>query len=141
MRFKLVIKPCTKLDFDLVQNSTGPCSLTGYPCSCPIVPWRSCGYLTQAGCHQLLPPWPPSTWLAQGASKIKQLCLSSFSCHFWAWSKTRIVWTGLRAPGPVGLLVGHGKMQTSPIRPLSAFLVTKAIPRQGLEWPVLACRP
>ena len=48
MRFKLVIKHCTKLDFDLVQNSTGPCSLTGYPCFCPIVPRSSCR-LSNAG--------------------------------------------------------------------------------------------
>lgn len=41
-RFKLVIKHCTKLDFDLVQNSTGPCSLTCHPPFCPIVPWRGC---------------------------------------------------------------------------------------------------
>lgn len=31
MGFKLVIKHCTKLDLDLVQNSTGPCSLTLLP--------------------------------------------------------------------------------------------------------------
>lgn len=49
MRFKLEIKHCTKLDFDLVQNSTGPCSLTGHPCFSPIVPWSSCLLAMQAG--------------------------------------------------------------------------------------------
>ena len=48
MRFKLVIKHCTKLDFDLVQNSTGPRSLTCHPPPfCPIVPLSSC--LRQSG--------------------------------------------------------------------------------------------
>lgn len=100
MRFKLVIKHCTKLDFDLVQSSTGPCSLTGHPCFCPIVPW-SCCLLSHAGrlvTSCCLPGCLPPGWLGE-PPKIKQLCLSSLSGHLWAWSKTRTVWIGFRAPG------------------------------------------
>lgn len=42
MGFKLVIKHCAKLDSDLVQNCTGPCSLTRHPSFCPVVPFSGC---------------------------------------------------------------------------------------------------
>lgn len=99
MRFKLEIKHCTKLDFDLVQNSTGPCSLTSHPCFSSIVPWSSC-LLANAGSAVTsccLPGRLPPGWPSKPRKSNSFLGLSCCSCHLWAWSKTRVVWMGLRA--------------------------------------------
>lgn len=142
MRFKLEIKHCTKLDSDLAQNSAGPCSLTRHPCVSRIVPRRGC-LLSNA--------WPPSPaaaslaafHLACPVSPQNQTVFFAFLASLaTSGPGTRREWFGWGlGPSGVGLLVRHGKRQAGPSRPLSAFLVTKAIPRQGLEWPALAWKP
>lgn len=109
MRFKLVIKRCTKLDFDLAQKSTGPCSLTRHPPCRPIVALTSCllskavrQAVTSCCLSGCLPPGQlGKPWKSNSFSFPAFLATSEFG--------VRQEWSGGGLWPQLGLLVGHGK--------------------------------
>lgn len=108
-RFKLVIKCCTKLDFDLAQKSTGPCALTRHPPCRPIVALSSCLLLkavrqavTSCCLSGCLPPGQlGKPWKSNSFSFPAFLATSEFGA--------RQEWSGGGLWPQLGLLVGHGK--------------------------------
>ena len=139
MSFKLVIKHCTKLDFDLIQNATGPCSLTCHPPFCPLVPMSS--HLRLAGTLSLAAASLAAFHLASSESLGNQTA-SPFQPFLLPLSLEQDKSDLDEASSPAGPACrAWEEVSTAPTNPAFTVLVARAIPRQRLEWPVWACMP